>query len=300
MDIRKYQLFVDIAETGNLTRSAERLGYTQSGVSHTLKSLEEDLGFPLFVRKKRGVYLTETGKVLLPAVRAMLQGNERIEQMVAELNSLQTGTVRIGSYASISAMWLPPIIRDFSQDYPGIVIQIQEGNVEAIERMLREGTVEFAFLSYRSQQDFQWIPMHEDELLAILPLDDPLAALPSFPVQRFQERPFIMPEGAGSDYSIQRILSAAGGKFPVRLSVMDDYTILSMVKHGLGCSILPRLILEEHHAGVATLSLDPPVFRSLGVAMMPGYTATPAARRFLRYAMRMFGDDRGSQLPKGL
>ena len=59
MDIKKFQLFVDVAETKNFTRSGERMGYTQSGVSHILKSLETEMGFPLFVRNKQGGKIDE-------------------------------------------------------------------------------------------------------------------------------------------------------------------------------------------------------------------------------------------------
>ena len=72
MDIKKCSLFADVAETENFTKSGERLGYTQSGVSHILKSLEDEVGFPLFIRNNQGVKLTANAQLVLPAVRSLL------------------------------------------------------------------------------------------------------------------------------------------------------------------------------------------------------------------------------------
>lgn len=83
MDIKKCTLFADVAETENFTKSGERLGYTQSGVSHILKSLEEEVGFPLFIRNKQGVKLTSNAQLILPAVRAMLSDHENLEQIIS-------------------------------------------------------------------------------------------------------------------------------------------------------------------------------------------------------------------------
>ena len=124
MDIKKFQLFVDVAETKNFTRSGERMGYTQSGVSHILKSLETEMGFPLFVRNKQGVRLTKNAEAILPLVRALLSRYEILEQTVNNLNGLETGRLVIATYSSISVNWMPPIIYRFQEVYPGIDISL--------------------------------------------------------------------------------------------------------------------------------------------------------------------------------
>ena len=73
MDLNKYTLFADVAETKNFTKTGERMGYTQPGVSHILKTLENEPGFPLFLRTKRGIKLTPNAEVILPIERNMLR-----------------------------------------------------------------------------------------------------------------------------------------------------------------------------------------------------------------------------------
>ena len=84
MDIKKLLLFADVAETENFTKTGDRMGYTQSGVSHLLKSLEDEIGFPLFIRSKQGVKLTGNAKMILPGVRSLLAMTEHLEQMISK------------------------------------------------------------------------------------------------------------------------------------------------------------------------------------------------------------------------
>ena len=80
MEAVKCEAFLAAAELGSLTATAELLGYTQSGVTRMIGTLEEELGFPLFLRSKKGVQLTENGKLMLPLLReARLLGLDRDE-----------------------------------------------------------------------------------------------------------------------------------------------------------------------------------------------------------------------------
>ena len=120
MDISKYALFADVADTGNFTKSGERMGYTQPGVSHILKAMESEFGFPLFVRTKQGVVPTHNAEAILPLVRQLLAVNEQLEQTVSSLNGLTKGHLTIASFASIGRSWLPTVIHTYQKKFPGI------------------------------------------------------------------------------------------------------------------------------------------------------------------------------------
>lgn len=132
MDINKYALFADIAETLNFTQSGENMGYTQSGVSHILKTMETELGFPLFLRTKQGVSLTHNAELLLPTVRKLLAVHEKLSQTIDAINGIEAGHITIACFASISRNWLPKIIYTFRQNYPGVEIELMEGGTDDI------------------------------------------------------------------------------------------------------------------------------------------------------------------------
>ena len=112
------------AELGSISKAAEDLGYTQSGVTHIVNSLEEEAGFPLLMRGNRGVRLTAEGERLAPLMRELVQTADRLEQELALTRGAERGTVRIGTYSSISLRWMPRILEAFQERYPGIKFAI--------------------------------------------------------------------------------------------------------------------------------------------------------------------------------
>ena len=107
MEAVKCEAFLAAAELGSLTATAELLGYTQSGVTRMIGTLEEELGFPLFLRSKKGVQLTENGKLMLPLLREVVRAHHNAEQLSAEIGGVSKGSLTIGCYYSISALWMP-------------------------------------------------------------------------------------------------------------------------------------------------------------------------------------------------
>lgn len=291
MDIKKIELFVDIAETLNFTKTGERMGYTQSGVSHILKTLESEIGFSLFVRTKKGVQLTADGQYLLPYVRKLLKSNEELEQIISSINGIQTGVITIGTFSSVSIHWLPKIIYQFQQKFPHVNLHMKEGGIQNIQSWIEDGSVDFGFFSKQPSHTFDWFPIKEDPLLAVLPYDYPLSDTSEFLLSNFQNQPFIMSE-TGTDYDIHRTLQDARVSPDIRFSAKDDYAIISMVEHNLGISILPELILKGRTQKVKTLPLNPYAFRTLGIGMLSFEHATPATQMFISYAKKILENEK--------
>lgn len=107
MNLAKYQALLSVVESGSLTAAAAQLGLTQSAVSHSINSLEEELGFAVIKRSRAGVKLTNEGERLLPAVRGLLNSAEQLSQVTAAIRGLDSGLVRIGTFTSVAVHWLP-------------------------------------------------------------------------------------------------------------------------------------------------------------------------------------------------
>ena len=135
VNIKKYEAFVRAVELGSLSKASEELGYTQSGISHMMQSLEDEVGFPLMIRTSSGILPNSEGKLLLPIIRSLLDTNESLEQTIARVKGADTGRIRIASFSSVAVYWLPRIIRAFQRDFPNVEIQIiadQMGNTVAL------------------------------------------------------------------------------------------------------------------------------------------------------------------------
>jgi DNA-binding transcriptional LysR family regulator len=283
MDIAKYKIFADVAETKNFTRSGERLGYSQSGVSHILKGLESELGFPLFVRSKYGVSLTSDAERLLPLVRNVLAEMEKLEQTACSIAGLEIGQLTIGTFSSISIHCLPTILHEFKEQHPQIEISLKEGGTDDILGWIDNNMVDLGFISLPRTRTLDWIPLGRDPLMAVLPKDYPLEPNRPFPILRFEKQPFII-SATGTDYDVHYALKTCGVQPNVKYSSMEDRAIVSMVIHHLGISILSRLILTDFEEKITALPLEPFFYRELGIAMRSYDSLPPAAKKFADFA----------------
>ncbi|QUL57772.1 LysR family transcriptional regulator [Paenibacillus tritici] len=292
MSLIKYEVFLKVVELGSLTKAAEVLGFTQSGISHTISSLENEFGFPLLVRNRSGVKLTVNGEQVLQPIREILNWNEQLKQQVADIHGLETGTITIGTFTSVSVHWLPDMIKQFRKEYPYIEFKLMEGGYLEIEQWIEAGVADCGFLSLPTREKFEVFPLKQDRMLAILPLDHPLSTAPYMPLAQIAYEDFIIPR-PGSDYDVQRVLEKAGIKPNIKFSAGDDYAIIAMVEKGLGISILPELVTRFQHEHVAMLELEERSFRSLGIAVKSMKYASPATRRFLQHVQNWSSGQEG-------
>lgn len=282
MSLVKYEVFLKVVELCSLTKAADVLGFTQSGISHTISSLESEFGFPLLVRSRSGVKLTVNGEQVIQPIREILKWNEQLKQQVADIHGLETGTITIGTFTSVSVHWLPDMIKQFRQAYPYIEFKLMEGGYLEIEQWIEAGVVDCGFLSLPTREKFEVFPLKQDRMLAVLSKDHPLSGAPFMPLAQIAYEDFIIPK-AGSDYDVRRVLEKAGIKPNIKFSAGDDYAIIAMVEKGLGISILPELVTRRQNHNVAMLELEERSFRSLGIAVGSMKYASPATKRFLEY-----------------
>ena len=285
LNLSKYETLAAVVELGSLTLAARQLNVTQSAVSHTLDSLERELGFPILRRSRAGVRLTDEGERLMPAVRALLSSAEQLGQTASSIRGLDTGLVRIGAFTSVAVHWLPGVLKEFQTDFPKVEFKLLNGDYHDVEQWLSEGSIDIGFVNVPCSLDCECIPLMEDRLLAILPLDSRFQSYPKFPLVECETEPFISLLES-SDHDARRALDAAGVRPNVRFYTKDDYAILAMVEQGLGMSIMPELLLKGRHDRLLTLPLIPEAKRTIGIAIAAGSRAGPATRRFADYVVR--------------
>jgi DNA-binding transcriptional LysR family regulator len=280
MSLSRYEIFHSVVELGSLTKAAEFLNLTQSGVSHAIASLETELGFSLLTRDRAGVRLTTNGVIILNYVRDTLQCNDRLRQKVAEINGIQIGTVRIGTFTSVSSQWLPGIIQIFRSRYPMVEIKLFEGDYDDINRWISNGTVDFGFVSLPVTQAFEFIPLKKDKLVCVMPRDHTLRHQHEISFEQIEKEAFIMPKW-GTHGDVRRILVENNLKLDIRYEVLEDQAIVAMVKRGLGISILPEMVLRHNMEDIQSVNLERAAYRTIGIALMAMTKTSPAAKKVL-------------------
>ena len=285
MDTKKLEALVVSVELGSFTRAAEQLGYTQSGLTHMMNSLEKDIGFTVLVRGRSGVQLTPAGQRIFPLVQECLAGSAALEREISLINSHQEDSVRVAAYESIARHWLPEVIQQFRREHPDVTVDIQMGSVDEVYRWVLEDRVDMCFASRQDYNTLDWTPLRDDELLAILPPDYPDGDN-AFPIEFFNGQEFLMPS-MGFDKDILRVLNEHGVAPLIRTTQVSDSAVISMVEHGLGVSVLSRLVLRGRQNSVRALPLLPQAFRKLGIAARPRKELRPIVRKFITQSRDM-------------
>ena len=160
------------------------------------------------------------------------------------------------------------------------------GSVRGVSQWLEERTADIGFLSYQENMPFEWIPLAEDPMLALLPRNHPLAGAASYPLKRCEQDSFIMP-ALGCDDDVEALFARNHVEPNIRYTTIENFSAMSMVEQGLGVSVMNKLITEKRICDVAMIPIDPPASITLGAALHSQADASPAVKMFLKYAVRM-------------
>lgn len=288
MDQNKCVALLTAIDLGNLTRAAEQLGYTQSGLSYVIKTLETELGFPLLVRSR---YRRPSHRGL-PADSPSAAGPGPKEPPAGAGGRRYPRPGRghrLPGHLSLHLPFLaagnPP---DFAQHYPGITVSIRESGQEELDEWLREGSVDLAFCSYHENSQNHWIPSWRMKSGRWSPTGTLWRAVRSSPWPSWPANPSSWKTGPMTTTS-PGVIQEAGVHPNVRWTSKDELAILAMVRLELGVSVMPALYLHEDHPGVTVRPLVPRAHRQLGASLPDLDSLSPAARRFLVRAKKTMG-----------
>ena len=277
--LAQIQAFATVAEVGSFTLAGEQLGMTQSAVSHAVAALEKELQVSLLERDRNGIFLTEIGRQTLMQAQEMLAAAERIRQYASAVVGLETGKVRVGSFSSVSARFLPGLLRKFRHRYPGIEVVLLEGTDDEVRECLQPRAVDVGVVVLPAEE-FATLSIAQDEFLAVVPHSHRLVREQQIPIRELSQEPFIMSK-AGCKPAFEAMFQKAKITPKIQFEVIDLGTIFAMVREGMGVTIVPEMALPSDCSGLHVISLKPNQFRHLAFAVPSLETAPPAVTSFL-------------------
>lgn len=286
MNFFQVEVFLKVVESGSFTRAGDKIGLTQSGVSHNITTLETELGVVLLNRGRNGASLTTAGEYIITHMRAIAENLAHIEQKVAAVNGMEMGKLSIGSFPSFSARFIPKLFSIFKENFPNIELMLYEGGYEEIIKWVEDGTVDLGFAA---------LPVNNLEFIHLL--NDPLSALiyeghhfekkPIINIEDFVGEPFIMLR-SGCETLIEDKFREARIEPTITYDVKDNQTVLSMVEGKLGITIMPYLTLPKELKAIRSMPLKPEIFREIGLVKKSAKELTPVAREFSKVVQNYF------------
>ncbi len=246
LEVRHLALVAAIADTGSVTRAAERLHLTQSALSHQLRDLESRLETPLFLRLGRRMALTPAGERVLASARRVLDDLARAENDVRTMASPGTGVLRLCTQCNTGYHWLPPLLEKFHKTYPAVEVQIVVSATDRPVEALLEGEIDLAFITDRTEDArLTTSPVFKDELVAVVPPSHPFARKAHIDPAELEGTHLLLYNLDRRSSDIFRYVLGPAGVEPARVSrVPLTEAILELIRAGQGIGVMARWAIE--------------------------------------------------------
>ncbi len=294
MDLKQLRAFLTVAETGNMTRAAQRLHLVQPAVSRQVALLEQDLGVSLFLRHAQGMALTAEGQALIDPARRALHELEKARAQLAPAGASPSGVVDVALLPSTCDVLSARLVQALSVAHPGIRVRISSGYAGVLQKWLEAGEVDVAMLYDAPRAaPISVQRLLEERLWVIGRPEDGLRASRPMRLSTLVKRRLILPS---RPHGLRSLLEHACALKGLELNVVAETNAMSVQRRlviaGYGLTVLPTIAVSEDIVrgvlSAAPLS-DPPIARQIVLAVSNQRTATPVTQivtRLLKQCMR--------------
>jgi LysR family transcriptional regulator, carnitine catabolism transcriptional activator len=280
------QSVLAIAELGSFRAAAAALGCSQPAITARIQRVEAILGLKLFHRTTRRVTITEAGQRLKLRAERTVADLIGIVQEFNDEAQLKRGRVALGATTTVAASIIPPAIRQFRQEWPGIdVVLVDDFFGRELDR-LASGEVDFAVIPFDPEErQFNFQRLLDDAFMVMMPADHPLSARRSVDLREVAEHPIIsFPPQSSAWGNIARAFAHAGLSYEPTFVTRNILTLTAMVRAGLGITFIADLVSPQLDLG--GLKLLPlrgrKATRQIGIATLRGKPLQPAAQAFVK------------------
>lgn len=284
MDLRQMEYLVALADEQHFTRAAAVCQVSQSGLSAAIRSLEDELGTPLFTRTTRRVDPTDAGLALLPFARGALAQAAAGRDAVIRATHALSGRLRVGAEQCLGVVDVPPLLERFHRRYPLVDIHFTQAGSHDLVAQTRRGDLDVAFVATTDHLAIaNSVELGRRSVVLLTPSDHPLATRTSIEWAELRDREFIDFRPSWAMRSLNdAACTAASVTRRVRCTVDDIHTLLDLIHRGLGIALVPQHIAAKSQAaGLTTIQLPPESTPQWVVSAITATHAEASATRLL-------------------
>lgn len=291
VDVKQLKALVTVAEVGSVTRAAELLHLVQPAVTRQIRTLEQELGVPLFERTRQGMRPTEAGAIMVDRARRALNELERARAEVRPAPGVVTGIVTVGLLESTSELLAEPLVSAVARDHPGIELRLMTAYSGHLQEWLDDGDLDLSLLyNLDSTPSLNARPLVREHLWVVAPAAAGLRADRPVPFAEAAAHPLVMP---ASGHALRALIDAAAGRAGAELDVAVQTNSMRVQKQlvlaGHGWTVLPGVgIAEDLTAGTLSAAplAEPDVWRSIVLATPRSGRTPPAVEVVSRELVR--------------
>lgn len=291
--LKQFRAFVAVAETGQFTRAAERLGLSQSAISTLIGQLESNLGLRLFDRHTRLLRLTQAGTEALAVARQAVGDLDRLVENARDLNNFSRGRVTIASGTLQAALTLPRLIKEFQQRYGNVDISMHDVPERTVIDMVKSGAADLGLGTIPDRDsEVSGIELISDAFLVVMRPEHPLVQRGALRWSDLAQETLIGPQrGNPIRERLEAEMARGGLSLTLHRSFQDvslPLTIIGMVEAGLGIAIMTSTVkpLAKSMGLVTIMPTEPIIARKISLIQRSDHSLAPACRLFRDFVHR--------------
>lgn len=286
---------------GSIARAAEELSISQSSITAAIDALETSLAYDLFVRTPaKGIQPTPAGEEALSLIRGFIHQSRHFEAELQSVRGDASGHVRIACYVTAAPAFLPPILKNITENFPGMSVQVLEGNLATIAEFLNDGKADLVF-TYADglQGNHAFEPLFQAPPYALIGLGDPLSAQASVRFADLADRPMVLLDLPRTRDYFTGLFEQRGLRPVIAHSTRSAEIARALVAGGFGYSILnirpPDYVAENLRYRAVPIS-DAPSAQVFGIATLAGTREPKIVRAFIESCQQLQADGAFDQL----
>jgi LysR family transcriptional regulator, low CO2-responsive transcriptional regulator len=298
MELQQLRVFQAAVKHGGFTRAGAALHLSQSTVSQHISQLEHELGCSLFLRVGKRVVVSDAGKVLLQYTEKIFRDLKNAEMAVRELSALKRGTVRLGVGPTTLTYRLPQVLADYKRRFPEIELIVLAGNTEYLLGAMQSENLDLAVVmqSAPAPKGLIITPLGSEELVVVLNQDHPLARKTALEPSDLAQLRFILYEkNTAMQMLIDRYFELLNITPRITMEVENNEAIKSLVRAGLGASILPLCAVANRVSSAQLRVLrvsGVPLLRNLALVSVDAHILPNAIRELASAIVKTLGGRR--------
>ena len=288
MEINYLKEFVVLAQTGNFLEAADILYSSQSTLSKHIKSMETELGVPLFDRTTRKVAISKYGQLLLPYAAQIIELRDQYNTILKSSFETDQEALTLGSIYGLAQYQITDVLVSFKKSRPQSTLNVMQNSTQELTEMLRQRKVELAFIRdiVDEQDEFVKIPYKSDTIVAVLPITHRLAGQKTIPIRLLEHESFLLEVPDTMPYLLSiKACKLSGFEPKVVMTDVDREYLIDMVSKGLGVSLmLKQILLHFSNPKITLVEVKPTVTTEIYLCYPKGEKLSHAARHFVRCA----------------
>lgn len=286
MELRELKYFLAVAESGSISRAAEKLFVTQPNLSRQMQGLEKELGQKLFVRGNRKITLTEAGKLLKKRAEEIVTLAEKTENELSVKAGETGGRISIGGGESYAVVLIAETACRLQKDYPKIKFDFFSGDTNEVMEKLDKGLIDFGILiepADLSKYSYLKLPL-ADTWGVLMKKTSPLAAKPFVTKEDLFNRQLILSKHSLNEYLIADWFAPYGDGLNVVATYNLIYNASLLVRRGLGYALaLDKLVDVSEDSELCFRPLNPPLISPVSIVWKPDTLLSAPSEKFISY-----------------